>query len=176
MKKIITTAFIILLPFFSYAQEKTDNNLIPIIEDLSSYSVVVDGTEVQYFTDIKLNIKTGRIKIIDTQDYSVKYIETITSFNLEDIDNESVAYEIIKSEVEDEFLINFEISTLNNSVEYSEVVFENGKEYTRVSDSNSSDLIRLSANGKAMSRELAQKYADSWMEFLGIVEAKKIKY
>jgi hypothetical protein len=176
MKKIITTAFIIVLPFFSYAQEKTDNNLIPIIEDLSSYSVVVDGTEVQYFTDIKLNIKTGRIKIIDTQDYSVKYIETITSFNLEDIDNESVAYEIIKSEVEDEFLINFEISTLNNSVEYSEVVFENGKEYTRVSDSNSSDLIRLSANGKAMSRELAQKYVDSWMEFLGIVEAKKIKY
>ena len=175
MKKIITLYLIILIPFFSFSQEKTVDELIDIIEELSSYSVVVDGTEIQYFTNIDLNKKTGRIKITDTQDFSVKYIETVISFYLGDIDKNSMNYKLTENEDSDIFNIFFEISTLNNSVEYSEVIFENGKEYTRVSDVNSSDLIRLSANGKSMSKDLTKKYINSWMELLNINKDDQIK-
>ena len=137
--------------------------------------MVVDGTEIQYFTDIDLNKKTGRIKITDTQDFSVKYIETVISFYLGDIDKNSMNYKLTEKEDSDIFNIFFEISTLNNTVEYSEIIFENGKEHTRVSDINSSAIIRLSANGKAMSKDLAQKYINSWMELLNINSNNQIK-
>ena len=175
MKKIIALFFTILIPFFSNSQEKTDDDLVGFIEELSNYSDMVDGAEIQYFTNVDLNKKTGRIKITDTHDYSAKYVETVTSFNLEDIDLRSVKYQLTKKDDNDCYVILFEISTLNNSVEYSEVIFENGKEYTRVSETNSSDLIRLSANGKAMTQDLAQKYINSWMELLVISRAEEIK-
>ncbi len=175
MEKIITLSLFILIPFFSFSQEKTEDELIDIIEELSIYSVVVDGTEIQYFTNIDLNKKTGRIKITDTQDFSVKYIETVISFYLGDIDKNSMNYKLRENEDSDIFNILLEISTLNNSVEYSEIIFENGKEYTRVSDINSSDLIRLSANGKTMSKDLAKKYINSWMELLNITKDDQIK-
>ncbi len=175
MKKIIALFFTILIPFFSNSQEKTDDDLVGIIEELSNYSDVIDGAEIQYFTNVDLNKKTGRIKITDTHDYSAKYVETVISFNLEDIDLRSVKYQLTKNNDNDYYGIMFEISTLNNSVEYSEVIFENGKEYTRVSETNSSDLIRLSANGKAMSKDLARKYINSWMELLGISRPEEIK-
>ena len=175
MEKIITLYLIILIPFCSFSQEKTVDELIDIIEELSSYSMVVDGTEIQYFTNIDLNKKTGRFKITDTQDFSVKYIETVISFYLGDIDKNSMNYKLTENEDSDIFKVFFEISTLNNSVEYSEVIFENGKESTRVSDVNSSDLIRLSANGKTMSKDLAQKYINSWMKLLNINKDEQIK-
>ena len=175
MKKIITLSLFVLIPFFAFSQEKTVDELIDIIEELSSYSVVLDGTEIQYFTKIDLNKKTGRFKITDTQDFSVRYIETVISFYLGDIDKNSMNYKLTENEDSDIFKILFEISTLNNSVEYSEIIFENGKEYTRVSDINSSDLIRLRANGKAMSKDLAKKYINSWMELLNINKDDQIK-
>jgi len=175
MIKIIRLALFIFIPFLSFSQEKTENELIDIIEELSSYSMVVNGAEIQYFTDINLNKKTGRIKITDTQDFSVKYIETVISFYLGDIDKNSMNYKLTENEDSDIFNIFFEISTLNNSVEYSEVIFENGKEFTRVSDVNSSDLISLRANGKTMSKDLAQKYLNSWMELLNINSDEQIK-
>jgi hypothetical protein len=175
MEKIIMLSLFVLVPFFSFSQEKTVDELIDIIEELSSYSVVVDGTEIQYFTNIDLNKKTGRIKITDTQDFSVKYIETVISFYLGDIDKNSMNYKLTENEDSDIFKIFLEISTLNNSVEYSEVIFVNGKEYTRVSDVNSSDLIRLRANGKTMSKDLAKNYINSWMELLNINKDDQIK-
>jgi len=175
MKKIIALFFTILIPFLSVSQEKTDDDLVGIIEELSNYSDVIDGTEIEYFTNVDLNKKTGRIKITDTHDYSAKYVETVISFNLEDIDLRSVKYQLTKNDDNDYYVIMFEISTLNNSVEYSEVIFKNGKEYTRVSETNSSDLIRLSANGKAMPKDLARKYINSWMKLLGITMAEEIK-
>jgi hypothetical protein len=174
MKNIVALFSIVLIPFFSISQEKKDDQLIDIIEELSNYTVVIDGAEIQYFTNIGLNKKTGRIKVTDTQDYSAKYVETVISFYLEDINHRSVKYKLTKNDDDDNFTILFEILTKNNSVEYSEIVFENGKEKTRVSETNSSDLIRLSANGKAMSKDLAQKYINSWMELIGITRAEEI--
>jgi hypothetical protein len=175
MKKIITLSSFILITFFSFSQDKTVDELIDIIEELSSYSMVVDGTEIQYFTNIDLNKKTGRIKITDTQDFSVKYIETVTSFYLGDIDKNSMNYKLTENEDNDEVKIAFEISTLNNTVEYSEVIFENGQEYTRVSEVNSNDRIILRANGKAMSKNSVQKFINSWMELLNINRDEEIK-
>lgn len=174
MKKIVAFTFFILISFFSISQEKSNDTLNSIIEELSNYSVMIDGAEVQYLTNIDLNTKTGRIKITDTKDYSIKYIETVISFYLKDLDLESLKYRITETD-DGKFGIMFEISTLNNTVEYSEVIFEGGKEYTRVSEINSSDLIRMTANGKTMSMDSAQKYVDSWMELLGITRAKEIK-
>lgn len=175
MKRIVALTFFILISFFSISQEKSNDSLNSIIEELSNYSVMIDGTEVQYLTNIDLNSKTGRIKVTDTKDYSIKYIETVISFYLKDLDLESLEYRITETD-DGKFGIMFEISTLNNTVEYSEVIFENGKEYTRVSETDSSDLIRMTANGKTMSQESAQKYVDSWMELLGLTKAKEIKY
>ncbi len=175
MKKIITLSLFILITFFSFSQDKTVDELIDIIEELSSYSMVVDGTEIQYFTNIDLNKKTGRIKITDTQDFSVKYIENVTSFYLGDIDKNSMNYKLTENEDNDEVKIAFKISTLNNTVEYSEVIFENGQEHTRVSEVNSSDRIILRANEKAMSKNSVQKYINSWMELLNINRDEEIK-
>ena len=175
MEKISTLFLLVLIPLFSFSQEKTEDELIDIIEELSIYSAVVGGTEIQYFTNIDLNKKSGRIKITDTQDFSVKYIETVISFNLNDIDKNSLNYKLTENEDNDEVKITFEITTLNNTVEYSEVVFENGQENTRVSEVNSSDRIILRANGKVMSKNSAQKYINSWMELLNIIRDEEIK-
>ena len=178
MKQIITVTLLILIPLLSFTQEKTDKNkiLIADIEDLSKYSDTVNGSEIQYFTNIFLNSKTGRMKLTDIHDYSVKYIENTISFNLGDIDEKSVKHSIRKNEYDDNFTVLIEISTLNNSVEYSRVVYESGKELIDVSEANSNDAVRLTANGKSMSEDLAQKYLNSWFELLGISIEEQIKY
>ena len=168
MNKIATFCFMIMLSTTAFSQENSDEDLIKTIQALSNYSVIVDDTEIQYITIIDLNRKTKRIRITETLDYSVKYIEKTMSFYIDDINRDSMKCILIKNESTGKFTVDVELSTLNNGVEYSEIVFEKGKESTEVSDLDSTDLVKLDASGNTMSKKSAKKYVNSFMKLLDI--------
>ena len=168
MKKILVLCLLVLLSNSAFSQKNSDEDLMNTIQALSNYSTVIDGVEIQYITTVDLNRKTKLFRITETQDYSIKYVERTISFYIDDINKNSMVC-IIKKEMPDrKFSINVELSTLNNGVEYSEIIFEKGKEAINVSDLNSTDKVVLNASGNSMSKKSAKKYVNSFMELLGI--------
>jgi len=168
MKKIVIVYLLVLLSNFALSQENNDQDLISTIETLSNYSKVIENTEIQYITSINLNRNTNLLRITETQDYSIKYVERTISFYINDVNKNNMICIIEKKKSNREYLINVELSTLNNGVEYSEIVYEKGKEAIDVSDLNSRDKIVLNASGNSMSKKSAKKYVNSIMELLDI--------
>ncbi|MDP2686612.1 MAG: hypothetical protein Q8O62_05290 [Aequorivita sp.] len=173
-KAIIFFSLSLIFIGISFGQTKTERErAISIVETLF-YEEFYLGVKCYNKIEIEYHEIDNRIEINETGFFGKdKYIETKTSFYLDDIDLTTMKYDLLESDKSDLYFVIVQLDAKDKSIEENSVNTNKAEFPYPTSDSRYLDKLNLSPTGKALPKRLAEKFVENIKIFLGAESYKK---